>query len=312
MLAGIASLTISDLSPCSPEDLGAQFFLRPEDVGKDRAEAALPRIQQLNSRVKTTILEVDPLTTTDTSYLHPFTVVIATDLPIAALNLVNTHCRLEKKPFYCAGSHGIYGYIFADLISHTFAIEREPSNISPQAGTAETATRSIVAVTNITEGDMKKQLITKRETYQPLVLINSAPLPPFIKSSSRRLKAVPPLLPCLRGLWDFETMRNGAGPMVNNPEDLALFTKLATNSARTLQLPYELLKADSLRSFLSNAYLEVAPTSSFIGSALAQDVINVLGGREQPCQNTVLFDGEAGRAECFAFVPDLKMPEGEI
>lgn len=310
VLAGIASITISDLSPVVPEDLSAQFFLRPEDVGKTRAEAALPNIQQLNSRVRTSILAADPLTAgEDTTYLRPFDIVIATDLPIASLNAINTHCRLEKKRFYCAGSHGLYGYMFADLISHTFSIEREPSNVPVKEGTAETPTRSIVSVMRIEDGGPKKELITKREMYQPLVLANTAPLPEAIKASPRRMKAVPPLLPCLRGLWDFETANNGAGPDVNSQNDIALFTQLATESSRQLQLPLELLKADFLRSFLSNAYLEIAPTSSFIGSALAQDVINVLGGREQPCQNTVLFDGEAGRAECYAFVPEIGMPD---
>ena len=35
VLAGVDSLTISDLSPVAPEDLGAQFLLTEDDVGRN-------------------------------------------------------------------------------------------------------------------------------------------------------------------------------------------------------------------------------------------------------------------------------------
>ena len=41
-LAGISSLTIIDDEPVTEEDLGAQFFLREEDVGKPVSEGYLP------------------------------------------------------------------------------------------------------------------------------------------------------------------------------------------------------------------------------------------------------------------------------
>ena len=305
VLAGINSLSISDLSLVSAEDLGAQFFLTEEDVGRQRAEAALPRIQKLNKRVNVSILPVDPLTSADTSYLAPFTTVIATDLPFSLLKTLNAACRISNKPFYCAGSHGLYGYMFADLIMHSFSIEREPSNNPVKPGSAETTTRSIIGVTRVKDTDKVKELVTKQEIYQPLLLANQAPLPAAIKASSRRMRAVPSMLPCLRALWEFEAAHNDAGVQVDEPEHLKEFTALATNKSRELQLPLDHLKSEFLRTFLANAYLELAPTSAFLGAALAQDVINVLGGREQPCQNFVLFDGEDGRAECLALVPEV-------
>ena len=41
-LAGISSLTIIDDEPVTEEDLGAQFFLREEDVGKSVSHDHLP------------------------------------------------------------------------------------------------------------------------------------------------------------------------------------------------------------------------------------------------------------------------------
>lgn len=45
VLAGISSLTIIDDSTVTGEDLGAQYFLRDDDVGKPVCAAHSPRIQ---------------------------------------------------------------------------------------------------------------------------------------------------------------------------------------------------------------------------------------------------------------------------
>ena len=195
--------------------------------------------------------------------------------------------------------------MFADLIQHMFSYERDPSNSALKPGDAETPTRSIVNVTRVDSAEKKKELVTKREVYQPLILVNSAPLPAEIRATPRRLRAVPPLLPCLRALWDFETLHGGAGPRIDSGEDLKQLTILTTEKTKDLQLPGGHVKSEFLRMFAQNAYAELAATSAFIGAALAQDVINVLGGKQQPCQNMVLFDGEEGRAEVMALVPAL-------
>lgn len=214
---------------------------------------------------------------------------------------------MKNKPFYCSGSHGVYGFMFADLIQHNFSYERDPSNTVLKAGDAETTTRTLVDVKRVDTAEKKRELVTKREVYQPLILVNSAPLPAEVRSTPRRMRAVPPLLPCLRALWEFENMNGGAGPSTETPADLANFTRLVKQSSDELQLPPGHVKSEFLRMFTQNAYHELAPTSAFIGAALAQDVINVLGGKQQPCQNFMLFDGEEGKAEILALVPELMM-----
>ncbi|KAK1020381.1 E1 ubiquitin-activating protein aos1, partial [Friedmanniomyces endolithicus] len=129
-LAGINSLTIIDDEPVSEEDLGSQYFVREEDIGKPRAEAAIPRIRDLNPAV--TIRSGGPLAALlaqDQTFYAPYTCVIATDHDLLTLSQINTTARFATSPFYAAAIHGFYGYIFADLLTHTFAIEREKSNI---------------------------------------------------------------------------------------------------------------------------------------------------------------------------------------
>lgn len=226
------------------------------------------------------------------------------------LSTINTCARLASRPFYAAGIHGFYGYIFADLVGHEFVIEREVSNRPTQANTLESLTRSVVSVTNKKEPNGKNlETVKKSEIYCPLLLANSSPLPPDVLSNRRKLKQVPPLLPCLRAVFEFQRDYNHL-PSIQNQQDLAVFTTLATNKARELQLPPETLRAEFLRSFIQNIGAEITPTAAFVGGRLSEDVINVLGKREQPIQNFALFDGDAldGRIYClYTMPPELAM-----
>ncbi|KAK5107262.1 hypothetical protein LTR62_001578 [Meristemomyces frigidus] len=291
-LAGISSLTIIDDEPVSEEDLGAQYFLRDEDIGEPRAEAAIPRIQELNPRVLVKSGgTLSNLLAQDQTYYTPYQCIIACDHDFNTLSTINTITHLAARPFYAASIHGFYGFIFADLVSHDFILEREKSNVATSPG-SETLTRSILSVTNKKENNGKTtEIVKKREIYCPLILANSSPLSPDILGSRRKLKTVPALLPCLRALFDFQRTYSRL-PDTHTSTDLAIFTTLATTKSRELQLPLESLKAEFLRSFMQNLGAEIVPTAAFVGGRLSEDVINVLGGKEQPLQNFAIFDGE--------------------
>jgi len=109
--------------------------------------------------------------------------IIATDLDLNTLSTINASCRLCNRPFYAAGSHGFYGFIFADLIVHDYVLEREKSNV-PTVLKAETSTRSIIATSTKKEHGKLVEMVTKRESYCPIILANSSPIPMPILSSS--------------------------------------------------------------------------------------------------------------------------------
>jgi len=140
--------------------------------------------------------------------------------------------------------------------------------------------------------------VTKREIYSPIILANTSPMPPEHLANRRRKLQVSPLLTCLRALWEFEAI-SGNLPG-HSHADIELFTTLATEKHKELQLPPETLRSDFLRSFLQNLGSELAPVTAFLGGQLAQDVINVLGQREQPIQNLLLFDGEESKGPVYA------------
>ena len=249
------------------------------------------------------------------NYYAPFDIVIACDLDILSLSMINTVARFANRPFYAAGIHGFYVYIFADLVLHEFVVEREKSNRDTVAG-PESMTRSVVSVTTKKEskgGTAEKtmEIVKKQELYCPFILANTSPLPVDVMASRRKLKTVPALLPCLRALFDFQRTY-GHYPVTSNQQHLTAFSTLVNDKVRELQLPPETMRG-FMKSFVPNIGTEIVPTAAFVGGRLSEDVINVLGKREQPIQNFALFDGESLEGRIYSLYsppPEATMPMG--
>lgn len=304
VLAGIGSLTLLDSARVTEADLGAQFFQSDggeSHVGQNRAAAASEAVRKLNPRVQVHVDE-EGVTSKGPSYFSGFDIVIATDLDPNSFNLINTATRINNKAFYAAGTHGMYGFIFSDLIEHDYVIERDLGNVATQPK-PETRTRSITNVQSKKEGSKTIEAVTKRELYSTWFLASDiGTLPEEYIKSKRRLRSVNAALPCLRALWEFMSVQGGQLP--RDRDDLKLFTQIATQKVKALSLPGETLTPEFLRSFLQNLGSEIAPVTAVLGGQLAQDVINVLGQKQQPIQNTVIFDGNTMESQMYALHPE--------
>jgi ubiquitin-like 1-activating enzyme E1 A len=303
VLAGVGSLTVLDHELVTEDDLSSQFFISEEHIGQNRAQAALPQILKLNPRVAL-FADPNPVASKYPEYFSSFDITIATSLDIDILTDINAACRFNGRKFYAADTHGMYGYVFADLILHEFVVERQMGNKATEVGKAETPTRMILSTSRKRENGKSIEMVRKSESFSPLLLANTSPLPPDISNNRRRRMQVTPLLSCFRALFDFQKLSMGRLPS-HSRADLELFTKLATEKHRELLLPPETLRSDFLRSFLQNLGSEISPVAAFLGGSLAQDVINVLGQREQPLQNMLLFDGEDFKGPVYSMHPYL-------
>ncbi|CAD6499325.1 BgTH12-03445 [Blumeria graminis f. sp. triticale] len=305
VLAGVYSLTIVDHELVSESDLGAQFFVSESDIGKNRAEAAAVQVRKLNPRVQV-IVDQSDIREKRAEYFGAFDIVIALDLHPNTLNIINTATRLNHKPFYAAGVHGLYGFLFSDLIQHDFVVERERGNRNTSV-TTETRTRSVVEVKEKKENSKTFELVSKRELFSTWFLASDvAGLPDEFLKRRNRLKAVTPILSCFRALWNFIQVQDH---YPRTADDLKLFTRLATQKHKALGLPDETLRSEILRKFLQNIGTEIVPVTAILGGQLAQDVINVLGARQQPIQNIVIFDGYSIEAPVFSLHPEGMLGE---
>lgn len=116
-LAGVKSITLYDPAPVEIQDLSTQFFLRPEDVGKPRAQVSAPRIAELNSYVPIRVLE-GSLTM---DKLSAFQVVVLTETALQTQIDINDFTHQNGIYFVSTDIRGLFGSIFCDFGSQ-FAI----------------------------------------------------------------------------------------------------------------------------------------------------------------------------------------------
>jgi len=109
------------------------------------------------------------------------------------------------------------------------------------------------------------------------------------------------LLPAIRAVWRFQSA-HGRLPEPKKA-DFTEFARLITEANRDLGLPGELVKAEFIRMFVTNATAELSPVAAVLGGFLAQDAINVLAKMEQPIQNLLVFDGDISLAPVIVLAP---------
>lgn len=113
-LAGVKSLTLFDRKPASIQDLSAQFFLHPGDVGKPRASVTVPRVSELNPYVPVQEFLGKDLTS-DLAQLKQFQCVVLTDTSLADQLVIAEYCHANGIYVVITDTYGLFGSIFTDF-----------------------------------------------------------------------------------------------------------------------------------------------------------------------------------------------------
>ncbi|CAM9469670.1 unnamed protein product, partial [Phaeothamnion confervicola] len=134
ILAGVRSVTLHDDTPVRLEDLSSSYCAAEGDVGRPRAEAALPRLRGLNPHVEVRLLH-GSLTAAlqrqgdaegraggrsdgDASSgrpVDPFDVVVLVDAGVGAQVAANDLCRCIGARFVAASLRGAFASLFNDF-----------------------------------------------------------------------------------------------------------------------------------------------------------------------------------------------------
>ncbi|XP_068718241.1 ubiquitin-like modifier-activating enzyme 1 [Montipora capricornis] len=110
-LGGVKSVTLHDTGSVELSDLSSQFFLRADDVGKNRAQVSLPRISELNSYVRMSV-HTEKLTE---NFLGQFQVVVLTESSLEEQLWAGDFCHARGIKFIIADTRGLFGQIFCDF-----------------------------------------------------------------------------------------------------------------------------------------------------------------------------------------------------
>eukprot|EP00210_Caulerpa_lentillifera_P007110 g6803.t1 len=113
ILAGVKSLTLQDTSNVLQTDLSAQFYLRENDIGQNKASSCLERLQELNTTVVVKSIETEM----SEELLDEFSVIVMTQGSFEEAKKINEFCRLHSPPigFIHGRIHGLFAQVFVDL-----------------------------------------------------------------------------------------------------------------------------------------------------------------------------------------------------
>ncbi|ORX62117.1 hypothetical protein DM01DRAFT_1298688 [Hesseltinella vesiculosa] len=268
VLAGVGSITILDHTDVTKQAVDSQFFLSDEHVGQNKAEAVAPALQALNPRVNVLIDKEDIHKKAD-EFFEPFDIVCVFHTDVNLLTRVNDIRHNVSKPFYAADAFGWVGYIFCDLVKHTYIEEKHqtPANKSDEPIVTRT---------------------THVETYQPLC--KSLEKNWSTMSAKAIKKRISPIAFLIQILLKYQ-LKSPQFPSDTEIDELVKDKDIwlqAVGVNDTSVLDDEILKGLSLYQ------TELPPIAAIIGGVLAQEVIKVLSAKELPVQNWFYYNGYDG------------------
>uniref|UniRef100_A0A8C3LWI3 E1 ubiquitin-activating enzyme n=1 Tax=Chrysolophus pictus TaxID=9089 RepID=A0A8C3LWI3_CHRPC len=119
ILAGVKALTVHDTKQCTKWDLGTNFFIHEDDIisQRNRAEATLHHIAELNPYVHVAASTVPLDESTDLSFLKQYQCVILTEVSLSLQKKINDFCHAQQPPikFISADVYGICSRLFCDF-----------------------------------------------------------------------------------------------------------------------------------------------------------------------------------------------------
>ncbi|XP_069500261.1 ubiquitin-like modifier-activating enzyme 7 [Ambystoma mexicanum] len=111
ILGGVQSVTIHDPGSAQWSDLSSQFYLTKGDIGRNRAEASVESLAELNSYVSVTAYTGE-LTN---HYLSRFQVVVLTNTTLKEQLRIGDFCHEHCIKFIVADTKGVFGQLFCDF-----------------------------------------------------------------------------------------------------------------------------------------------------------------------------------------------------
>jgi ubiquitin-like 1-activating enzyme E1 A len=261
VLAGV-SVVIRDHREVKPADAAFDYFLRDEDIGRNRAESASRRVQEMN-----------PLCVVASSVAKPeakesfegYAAVCATPGVFgydgARLCEVDAACRAVSAGFFLTASAGQSAMIFTNLHSHVVK-ERSPPQGSQEATKSVEEKYDFPSLQEFVELGLDDMRAAKVD----------AAFDPF-----QRIFA----------FWMSE----------KSPLDAAAADRFASTCKSIAAGSLCSVGLETSSDFYRLALLEpLAHVSSILGGLLSQEVIKAITQRDPPLFNTVLFSAATSSA----------------
>ncbi|KAI6230754.1 NEDD8-activating enzyme E1 regulatory subunit [Aphelenchoides fujianensis] len=110
VLAGIGSFEMFDTRVVRENDLGNNFFVTKEDLGKLRAEVVTRNLNELNPSVKGAFRDLEFTAESSLAVLDRFSLVVGVHLPADVAARIGDHLHEKNVPFIWTTIVGLVGY----------------------------------------------------------------------------------------------------------------------------------------------------------------------------------------------------------
>lgn len=111
ILGGVKSVTLHDTKLTAWSDLSTQFYLKEEDIGKNRALVSLPMLAELNSYVLCNAV-TDPI---DEEFIKRFRVIVLTEKTREEQLLISEIAHNNAIALIIADTAGLFAQLFCDF-----------------------------------------------------------------------------------------------------------------------------------------------------------------------------------------------------
>ncbi|KYQ46491.1 SUMO-activating enzyme subunit 1 [Trachymyrmex zeteki] len=269
ILAGVKSVTFLDHRNMTELDRCSQFFIPKEDIGKNKAEASLPRAQNLNPMVNVNA-DSDKVDDKPDEYFGQFDVVCAMHCTITQLKRINRACRNQKVKFFAGDVWGGLGYVFIDLQEHEYVedVSKSKKVMIPEGG--EPVGKEKIETITVSE--------KRTETFVPFEFILNVPKTSLIREEEIYYMML--ILLNYREKYDEDPLPNERGC-----ENLK-------NEASAIIKKYEL--GDKINNLVEgDLYGQLSPVCSVVGGIVAQEIIKAASQKHAPLNNLFTFNPDS-------------------
>ncbi|KAL4441756.1 hypothetical protein ABPG74_008753 [Tetrahymena malaccensis] len=126
VLSGVKRFSIVDQEKVTLQNMIGQFFLSEEDIGKNRAEVSIKKIQALNEYVSCDFsMNYNDLFNQTAFFIQNYNVVILSNLDTKLATKINNICREKSIGFIYTQSYSVYSRVFCDFGSSFTVIDKD-------------------------------------------------------------------------------------------------------------------------------------------------------------------------------------------
>uniref|UniRef100_A0A7N6C3K4 E1 ubiquitin-activating enzyme n=1 Tax=Anabas testudineus TaxID=64144 RepID=A0A7N6C3K4_ANATE len=307
ILGGVRSVTVHDQGVAEWGDLSSQFYLREEDLGKNRAEVSQPRLAELNNYVPVTAY-TGALTE---DYLTKFQVVVLTNSTLDEQQHLGELCHSKGIKFIVADTRGLFSQLFCDFGEEM--IVYDTNGEQPLSAMISMITKDNPGVVTCLDearhgfesGDYvtftEVQGMTELNGCQPVEIkksiSSSMDEPEFVMTDFAKFESPGQLHVGFQAIHAFQKKHNRLPAPWSQEVNSA-----QTGSAKIEQLDEALIKK---LSFVAAG--DLAPINAFIGGLAAQEVMKACTGKFMPIMQWLYFDA----LECLAEDEGVVLTEEE-